>query len=113
MLRALIFGIFTFSFSSIAAETPPAFIYALKEYPWEGKALASTVDEASGMACLEYSEYSPQQTAVFYVEFPDPALDQYDALEFSWKLGDSDANVVVSIEGYPENSMRQYYLRKR
>lgn len=114
MLRALIFGIFTLSFSSLAAETPPAFIYGLEEHPWQGETtLASTVDEASGMACLEYSEYSPQQTAVFYVEFPDPDLDQYDALEFSWKLGDSDANVVVSIEGYPENSMRQYYLRKR
>lgn len=84
------------------------------EEPWQGEApIHQIVDAATGKVCLEYSEHSPQKAAVFFVDFENPGLDQYDALEFSWKLESADADVSVSIEGYPAGSLRRYYLRKR
>lgn len=115
MDRRILFGVLTLAFSSIVCfAVDEAFLIDLKSLPWQGEMIPTqVVDEATGTLCLEYSERNPQREAVIYLEFPDPDLDQYDALEFDWKLASADASVVVSIEGYPENGFRRYYLRKR
>lgn len=105
---------FVAAFSCLILPARAADVMKIGDGPWQGEApVRQTVDEATGDVCLEYSEHSPQKAAVFYVDFDNPGLDSYDALEFFWKLEAADANVAASIEGYPPGSLRRYYLRKR
>ncbi len=92
------------------ADRPAAF--ALPDGPWEG-GVVTTVDASTGGACFEYQERNPGKEAVLTLEFPDPGLEKYDALELEWKLAADDADVVVSLEGDHERPLRRYYLRKR
>ena len=114
MYRILICGILIFWLPGMVSAADDAFVLPLESAHWQGEITPrQTVDKATGTACLEYSEHNPQKAAVFYLDVPDPSPDRYDALEFRWQLGAADADVAVSIEGYSENRLRHYHLRKR
>jgi len=109
LLGALFLCVSELAFSSVAPFAPQ-----VEPGDWKGDNLPRLlVDKATGTRLWEYAERNPSKTAVFYLEFADPGLANYEALEFRWELAAADADVVVSIEGYPENSLRHYYLRKR
>lgn len=96
-------------FTSLAGATE---IRTFADAKWEGP-LASAIDPQTGQRVLEYAEVTPQGKALFFTEFDNPGLDRFDALEFPWKLANADANITVTLEGYPEGKLRRYYLRKR
>ncbi len=105
MIRYLVL-LLGLAMTGFAQEGP--LVLPLDSADWQGERSPRRVD-----TFWEYLEQNPDKPAIFWLELPDPGLDHYDALEFRWQFGSSTTDAVVTVEGYPENSFRRYYLRKR
>ena len=86
------------------------------EFTWQapgGGEVREVVDLTTGEPTLSFVESLEASGTTFYADFDAVDLSVYDLLTFSWRSLGDPVLARVTIEGYPEGGVRNYYLNKR